>query len=279
MLAVPVRRAGRSLGVLVVQNRNPATTLTTRSTNWKPSPCCWPRCCRPAAPPTAERKASPPPSRAFSPATPLTGGIAIGPVVLHGPPRVPLRLLADNPDAELERLDAAVERMQRGLDELLASGVPQGGSGEDATASREILETYRLVAADAGWLRRVERGDPWRRCRRGRGAARRRRTARPHAPHQRSLPARAPRRHGGSRRPPAVHPSRPRRTAAAPRKRHPAGPPAGPRRAARLAQPRHRRRRGGGGQPRRPRRHPGPRPRHPRARRRARHAGHRRTRR
>ena len=63
----------------------------------------------------------------------LVAGIAIGPVVLHGPPRVPVRLLADDPEAEQRRLDAAVERMQRGLDELIADGVPDGGSTADAT--------------------------------------------------------------------------------------------------------------------------------------------------
>ena len=155
MLAVPVRRAGRSLGVLVVQNRNPRH-YTEDEVDELETVAMLLAEMLPASGATdggAEGIAATVP-RIFA-ATPLTGGIAIGPVVLHGMPRVPLRLIADNPSVELKRLDAAVAQMQRGLDELIASGVPQGNSREDATASREVLETYRLVAADAGWLRRV----------------------------------------------------------------------------------------------------------------------------
>ena len=39
--------------------------------------------------------------------------------------------------------------MQRGIDELISDRLPEGD------APREILEAYRLVAADAGWSRRV----------------------------------------------------------------------------------------------------------------------------
>ncbi len=56
--------------------------------------------------------------------------------------------------AELVRLDEAVNRMQRGLDDLFAD-VPHNGRAADIHATREVLEAYRLVAADAGWLRRV----------------------------------------------------------------------------------------------------------------------------
>ena len=81
--------------------------------------------------------------------TTLMTGVAIGPVVLHGTPRTGIILLADDPEHELVRLREASTRMQRGLDELLA-GVPLDGS-----ASRDVMEAYRLVAADQGWLRRV----------------------------------------------------------------------------------------------------------------------------
>ena len=155
MLTVPVRRAGRSLGVLVVQNRNPRH-YTEEEVDELETVAMLLAEMLPASGATdggTEGVAATVP-RMFA-ATPLTTGIAIGPVVLHGPPRVPLQLIAEDPAAELRRLDAAVATMQQGLDELIASGVPDGGSREDATASREVLETYRLVAADAGWLRRV----------------------------------------------------------------------------------------------------------------------------
>ena len=155
MLAVPVRRAGRTLGVLVVQNRNPrhyteeeVDELETVAMLLAESLLA-----SGASDGGSEGVGATVP-RVFA-GTPLTSGIVIGPVVLHGPPRVPLRLLAEDPDAELARLHAAAEHMQRGLDELIAERAPDGGSGSDAAASREVLEAYRLVAADAGWLRRV----------------------------------------------------------------------------------------------------------------------------
>ena len=155
MIAVPVRRAGRSLGVLVVQNRAPRQ-YTEEDVDELETVAMLLAELLPASGATdggAEGVAATVP-RVFA-GTPLAGGIAIGPVVLHGPPRVPVRLIADSPEAELARLNRAVEQMQRGLDELIATGVPAAGGGEDAAASREVLEAYRLVAADAGWLRRV----------------------------------------------------------------------------------------------------------------------------
>ena len=83
----------------------------------------------------------------------LVGGIVIGPIVLHGVRSIARRLLADDPTVELERLREAADRMQRGLDELLDGRLPDGTP--DGAASREVLEAYRLVAADAGWLRRA----------------------------------------------------------------------------------------------------------------------------
>ena len=156
MLAVPVRRAGRTLGVIVVQNRAPRH-YTEEEVDEIETVAMLLAELLPASGATdgaPEGLAGTVP-RVFA-GTPLTGGLGIGPAVLHGPPRVSPRLLADDPDAELSRLHDAVERMQRGLDELLESNTPASGDGQDARASREVLEAYRLVAADAGWLRRVE---------------------------------------------------------------------------------------------------------------------------
>lgn len=156
MLAVPVRRAGRTLGVIVVQNRNPRH-YTEEEMDEVETVAMLVAELLPASGATdgaPEGLAGTVP-RVFAGAS-LTAGIAIGPVVLHGLPRVPLPLLAEDPLVELTRLNAAVERMQRGLDELIESNKLDGGSGADASASREVLEAYRLVAADAGWLHRVE---------------------------------------------------------------------------------------------------------------------------
>ncbi len=149
MLAVPVRRSGRVLGVLVVQNRTPRhfseqevdelETVSMLLAEMLPAA---------GSARTQGEELSGTVPRVFAGTTLMTG-IAIGPVIMHGTPRAGIILLAENPDHELERLREAADRMQRGLDELLA-GVPLG-----ASASRDVLEAYRLIAADQGWLRRV----------------------------------------------------------------------------------------------------------------------------
>jgi phosphotransferase system enzyme I (PtsP) len=154
LLAVPVRRSGRTLGVIVVQNRTPrnftdpevddletvamllAETLSgSGATDGSP-----------------EGLGATVP-RLFA-GTPLMSGIAVGPIVLLRATRPVITLLADDPKIEQARLDQAVDRMQRGLDDLFAD-VPSNGRAADVNASREVLEAYRLVASDSGWLRRV----------------------------------------------------------------------------------------------------------------------------
>jgi len=154
MLAVPVRRSGRTLGVLAVQNRAPRHFTEDEVDELETVAMLLADMLHASGSATAptEGLAGTVP-RVFAGTTLMTG-IAIGPVILHSAPRTGIKLLADDPDAELERLHAAADRMQRGLDELIA-GVSGPGPTGDVSASREILEAYRLVAADAGWLRRV----------------------------------------------------------------------------------------------------------------------------
>jgi phosphotransferase system enzyme I (PtsP) len=156
MVAVPVRRAGRMVGVLVAQNRNPRQyseeevdvleTVTMLLAELLAAG---------GASDTSEEGVAATVPRAFSGAM-LSGGIVIGPVLVRGGRPAVGRLLADDPEAELKRLQVAAERMQRGLDELIATtGDVVPAAGPAGTASREVLAAYRLVAADAGWLRRV----------------------------------------------------------------------------------------------------------------------------
>src|ERR1700709_711494 len=138
MLAVPVRRSGRVLGVLAVQNRTPRhftgqevdelETVAMLLAEMLPTSGF-------AGTSSEELTGTVP--RVFSGTTLMTG-IAIGPVVLHGTPVSGIELLAEDPQSELRRLNEAADRMQRGIDDLLA-GVPT-----DAAASRDVLEAYRL---------------------------------------------------------------------------------------------------------------------------------------
>jgi phosphotransferase system enzyme I (PtsP) len=154
LLAVPVRRSGRTLGVLVVQNRTPRNFTEPEVDDLETVAMLLAEMLSGSGVtdglPEGLGATVP---RMFT-GTPLMGGIACGPIVLLRAARPVIRLLADDPTVEQGRLDQAVDRMQRGLDDLFAD-VPSNGGAADVDASREVLEAYRLVASDAGWLRRV----------------------------------------------------------------------------------------------------------------------------
>ena len=81
----------------------------------------------------------------------LNGGMGLGTAVLHMPHLRINRFVADDPDAEHQRLREAFQEMHGALDEMLSKDVLAAG-GEH----RDILETYKLIAEDAGWLARIE---------------------------------------------------------------------------------------------------------------------------
>ena len=125
MLAVPVRRAGRTLGVITVQNRNPRSYAEEEVDELETVAMLLADVLASAgaADGAAEGVAHTVP-RVFAGRT-LVPGIAIGPVVLHGYQRHAVRLLADDTEAELVRLHEATQRMQQDVDDLIA-GVPDG---------------------------------------------------------------------------------------------------------------------------------------------------------
>jgi phosphotransferase system, enzyme I, PtsP len=154
MLAVPVRRSGHSLGVVVVQNRTPRLFTDPEVDDLETVAMLLAEMLSGSGVADGSHEgvgATVP--RQFA-GTPLMGGIAVGQIVLLRPPRRVFTVLADDPEVEQHRLEQAMDRMQRGLDDLFAE-VPRNGRAADVSASREVLEAYRLVAADAGWLRRV----------------------------------------------------------------------------------------------------------------------------
>jgi phosphotransferase system enzyme I (PtsP) len=154
MLAVPVRRSGRTVGVLVAQNRTPRNFTEPEVDDLETVAMLLAEMLSGsgATDGSPEGLGATVP-RLFA-GTPLMGGIAVGPIVLLRSARPVVTLLADDPKVEQLRLDQAVDRMQRGLDDLFAD-VQHNGRPADVSASREVLEAYRLVASDAGWLRRV----------------------------------------------------------------------------------------------------------------------------
>ncbi len=80
----------------------------------------------------------------------LSEGVACGRVVLHEPRVRVERMIADNPNAELKRLEEAIGGLRESVDEMLSS------SELDLTGEgREVIEAYRLFAYDQGWRQRM----------------------------------------------------------------------------------------------------------------------------
>jgi len=80
----------------------------------------------------------------------LVPGTGIGRAILHQPRVAITRLVAENPDEEKTRLKQALAGMRRRLDELFAAS-DLGDAGEH----RDVLETYRMFAEDAGWIGKI----------------------------------------------------------------------------------------------------------------------------
>lgn len=151
-LGVPVLRAGQTLGVLVVQNANhrhygedEAEAMLTTATILAEMVATsdFVNLIRPGSEIDLRR------SRMFNGVS-FTDGIALGKVVLHDPRVVVTNFIAEDTDAEKQRLDAALETMRVSIDAMLDHGDMQPSSDH-----REILETYRMFANDRGWVNRL----------------------------------------------------------------------------------------------------------------------------
>ncbi len=152
-LGVPVLRAGRTLGVLVVQNR---TMRQYREEELE--------ALETIAMVLAEMIASGDLSRLTRPGLELdltrpvsfsglafNDGIGLGHVVLHEPRIVVTNLFNEDSEAELGRLESALGSLRLSIDDML-SRREVAFDGEH----REVLEAYRMFANDRGWVRRLE---------------------------------------------------------------------------------------------------------------------------
>ena len=77
-------------------------------------------------------------------------GLAYGVAVLHEAPVAPEQLLSDDIAAEEVRLTAAIEALQLQIDRMM------DGQHGLVGASFEVLETYRMFAHSRGWNRSLE---------------------------------------------------------------------------------------------------------------------------
>lgn len=78
-------------------------------------------------------------------------GLALGVTVLHEAPVAPEHMLTDDPEAELARLREGVATLRAQIDRLL-----EGQKGFAGGVPYEVLETYRMFAEDRGWNRSLE---------------------------------------------------------------------------------------------------------------------------
>ncbi|MDE3078675.1 MAG: phosphoenolpyruvate--protein phosphotransferase [Paracoccaceae bacterium] len=77
-------------------------------------------------------------------------GTAEGHVWLHEPRVLITNPVADDPQAECERLRDAVQKLRLSVDTLLAKADSEDGE------QQQVLEAYRMFANSRGWLRRME---------------------------------------------------------------------------------------------------------------------------
>ncbi len=150
-LGVPVLRGGNTLGVLVVQNR--ARRLYSEEEI---------EVLQTTAMLLAEMIAggelvslSPAGSEVLRQSLTLRGsvladGVGLGHVVLHEPRVVVDKIVAENIDGEMDRIEGAIAALRESIDRLVDRG-EEAGPGEH----REVLQTFRMIAHDRGWLRRL----------------------------------------------------------------------------------------------------------------------------
>lgn len=151
-LGVPVLRAGRTLGVLVVQNRThrhyrddeiEALETVAMVIAEMAATGDLARLNRPGMELDLEKPAS------FDGLN-FNEGVGLGHVVLHEPRLVVTNLFNEDSDAEQMRMDEAIGSLRLSIDDML-SRRDVAFEGEH----RAVLEAYRMFAHDQGWVRRL----------------------------------------------------------------------------------------------------------------------------
>lgn len=156
LLGVPVLRSGRVVGVLAVQNKT-ERQYTEEETEILQTVAMVLAEMVAGGELISRSELMPADGIALKPlrleGTVYSSGLGIGQAVLHEPSFDIGDLVAENPKVEMQRLHDAFTAMLGQLDTILNQGplsVVDGGEHED------VLEAFRLIAEDAGWLKRTE---------------------------------------------------------------------------------------------------------------------------
>jgi len=152
-LGVPILRAGRSLGVLVVQNKAQRNYREDELEALETTAMVLAEMIA-----TGELKKITRPGLELDLTRPVSiegdsysEGIGLGYVVLHEPRIVVTNLLNEDSETEIRRLADALGSLRISIDDML-SRREVAMEGEH----RDVLETYRMFAHDQGWVRRME---------------------------------------------------------------------------------------------------------------------------
>ena len=151
-LGVPILRAGRTLGVLVVQNRTHRTYFEEEVEALQTTAMIMAEMLA-----VGELEGLAQPGTQIDLKRPLSlngvglcEGVGLGHVVLHEPRVVVTALIAEDADKEMARLEEAIASLRLFVDDMLS---------RDDIASvgehRDVLEAYRMFAHDRGWVRRI----------------------------------------------------------------------------------------------------------------------------
>jgi len=152
-LGVPVLRAGRTLGVLVVQNKTmrhyrddevEALETTAMVIAEMIATGDLARLTRPGLELDLRRPVS------FTGLS-FADGVGLGHVVLHEPRIVVTNLFNEDSEEEVRRLQSSLGSLRLSIDDMLERR-EVAFEGEH----REVLEAYRMFANDSGWVRRLE---------------------------------------------------------------------------------------------------------------------------
>ncbi|WP_320198560.1 phosphoenolpyruvate--protein phosphotransferase [Agrobacterium sp. rho-13.3] len=152
-LGVPILRSGRTLGVLVVQNK---TSRTYREDEVEALETTAMLIAEIVASGELKKITRPGVELDLTRAVSIDGdaygeGIGLGHVVLHDPRIVVTNLLNEDADMEIRRLAEAIGSLRLSIDDML-----QRRDVATEGEHREVLETYRMFAHDQGWVRRME---------------------------------------------------------------------------------------------------------------------------
>ncbi len=152
-LGVPILRAGRVLGVLVVQNKSNRVYMDAEVEALETTAMVLGELIA-----TGELEELSSKGVTLDLSRPLTVdgvslsyGIGLGYVILHEPRVIVTNLFNDKADEEIIRLREALVKVQVSIDLLFQNrNVPIEGE------HRDVLEAYRMFAHDRGWNRRME---------------------------------------------------------------------------------------------------------------------------